>query len=52
MSDISDIGMGAVVMRVTEYVLRAIAVSSKHWPETKRAIPAHVKEGMALVKKP
>ena len=49
MTDSSDHGMGMVVMQVTKYGLRAIAVCSKKWPERKRPVKAYVKEGMAIV---
>lgn len=49
LTDSSDSGMGAVLMQVTKYGLRAIAVCSKKWPTRKKEYPAHVKEGMALV---
>ena len=49
MTDSSDHGMGVVVMQVTKYGLRAVAVCSKKWPDRKKPIKAYVKEGMAIV---
>ena len=49
LTDSSNSGMGAVLMQVTEYGLRAVAVCSKKWPLRQKEYAAHVKEGMALV---
>ena len=49
LTDSSKSGMGAVLMQVTKYGLRAIAVCSKKWPTRRKEYAAHVKEGMALV---
>ena len=49
MTDSSASGMGAIVMQMTPYGLRAIAVFSKKWPLRKKEYAAHTKEGMALV---
>ena len=49
MTDSSDFGQGGVLLQEYNGRLRAFAVHSKRWPDWKKPIPPHIKEGMALV---
>lgn len=49
MTDSSDFGQGGVLLQEYDGRLRAFAVHSRRWPDWKKPIPPHIKEGMALV---
>ena len=49
MTDSSAHGMGGAIFQLKDGALRAVAVCSKKWPKRKNELPAHTKEGLALV---
>ena len=49
MTDSSANGMGGAIFQLHQGELQAVAVCSKKWPTRKRELPAHTKEGLALI---